>query len=85
MSSASMCLLETMSFHAQGGLSGVVPQFKDGLVDIQTKNAGYGGNANKNAGRNITQGFNTGNSSDENNQIIQRVPRTDSTPGKANV
>ncbi|GKE57839.1 hypothetical protein Tco_1497024 [Tanacetum coccineum] len=45
----------------------------------------YGGNANKNAGRNITQGFNTGNASDENNQIIQRVPRTDSTPGKANV
>ncbi|GJY33881.1 hypothetical protein Tco_0418350 [Tanacetum coccineum] len=29
--------------------------------DIQTKNAGYGGNVNKNAGRNITQGFNTGN------------------------
>ncbi|GJS02684.1 retrovirus-related pol polyprotein from transposon TNT 1-94 [Tanacetum coccineum] len=30
----------------------------DGLVDIQTKNAGYGGKANNNVGRNITQGFN---------------------------
>ncbi|GJT80051.1 retrovirus-related pol polyprotein from transposon TNT 1-94 [Tanacetum coccineum] len=54
-------------------------------VDIQTKNAGYGGNANKNAGRNRTQGFNTGNASDERNQIIQRVPRTESTLSKANV
>nr|GEV04270.1 copia protein [Tanacetum cinerariifolium] len=34
---------------------------QDGRVDIQTKNAGYGGNANENAGRNITQGFNTEN------------------------
>ncbi|GJX26650.1 retrovirus-related pol polyprotein from transposon TNT 1-94 [Tanacetum coccineum] len=34
---------------------------RDGLVDIQTKNAGYSGNANKNAGRNKTQGFNIGN------------------------
>ncbi|GJS94750.1 hypothetical protein Tco_0801718 [Tanacetum coccineum] len=34
---------------------------QDGRVDIQTKNAGYGGNANKNTGRNRTQGFNTGN------------------------
>ncbi|GJX59725.1 retrovirus-related pol polyprotein from transposon TNT 1-94 [Tanacetum coccineum] len=32
-----------------------------------------------------TEGFNTGNASDESNQIIQRVPRTESTPGKANV
>ncbi|GKC68784.1 retrovirus-related pol polyprotein from transposon TNT 1-94 [Tanacetum coccineum] len=55
---------------------------QDGRVDIQTKNAGYGGNANKNVGRNRTQGFNAG---DESNQIIQRVPRTESTPGKANV
>ncbi|GKD63102.1 retrovirus-related pol polyprotein from transposon TNT 1-94, partial [Tanacetum coccineum] len=54
----------------------------DGRVDIQTKNAGYGGNANKNAGRNKTQGF---NACDESNQIIQRVPRTESTLGKANV
>ncbi|GJW96072.1 hypothetical protein Tco_0177880 [Tanacetum coccineum] len=34
---------------------------QDGRVDIQTKNASYGGNANKNAGRNRTQGFNAGN------------------------
>ncbi|GKF20932.1 retrovirus-related pol polyprotein from transposon TNT 1-94, partial [Tanacetum coccineum] len=54
----------------------------DGQVDIQTKNVGCGGNANKNAGRNRTQGFNAG---DESNQIIQRVPRTESTLGKANV
>ncbi|GKB39166.1 retrovirus-related pol polyprotein from transposon TNT 1-94 [Tanacetum coccineum] len=47
-----------------------------------TKNAGYGGNANKNVGRNKTQGF---NASDESNQIIQRVPRSESTLGKANV
>ncbi|GJZ39672.1 integrase, catalytic region, zinc finger, CCHC-type containing protein [Tanacetum coccineum] len=58
---------------------------QDGRVDIQTKNAGYGGNANKNVGRNKTQGFNTGNTGDESNQIIQRVPRTESTSGKANV
>ncbi|GJS03774.1 retrovirus-related pol polyprotein from transposon TNT 1-94 [Tanacetum coccineum] len=58
---------------------------QDGRVDIQTKNAGYGGNANKNAGRNKTQGFNAGNAGDESNQIIQRVPRTESIPGKANV
>nr|GFA83777.1 hypothetical protein [Tanacetum cinerariifolium] len=35
--------------------------------------------------RNITQGFNTGNAGDESNQIIQRVPRTESTLGKANI
>ncbi|GJR24041.1 retrovirus-related pol polyprotein from transposon TNT 1-94 [Tanacetum coccineum] len=29
--------------------------------------------------------FNAGNGSDESNQIVQRVPRTDSTPNKANV
>ncbi|GKA65443.1 putative ribonuclease H-like domain-containing protein [Tanacetum coccineum] len=45
----------------------------------------YGGNANKNAGRNRNQLFNAGNGSDESNQIVQRVPRTDSTPRKANV
>ncbi|GJS68856.1 retrovirus-related pol polyprotein from transposon TNT 1-94 [Tanacetum coccineum] len=55
---------------------------QDGRVDIQTKNASYGGNANKNVGRNRTQGFNAG---DESNQIIQRVPRTETTPSKANV
>nr|GEZ73873.1 hypothetical protein [Tanacetum cinerariifolium]GEZ73909.1 hypothetical protein [Tanacetum cinerariifolium] len=58
---------------------------QDGRVDIQTKNACYGENANKNAGRNITQGFNTGNADDESNQIIQRILRTESTSGKANV
>ncbi|GJU53331.1 hypothetical protein Tco_1227045 [Tanacetum coccineum] len=55
---------------------------QDGRVDIQTKNAGYGENANKNVGRNRTHGFNAG---DENNQIIQRAPRIESTLGKANV
>ncbi|GJW89985.1 retrovirus-related pol polyprotein from transposon TNT 1-94 [Tanacetum coccineum] len=45
----------------------------------------YGGNANKNKGRNRNQLFNAGNRSDESNQIVQRVPRTDSTLRKANV
>ncbi|GJX11934.1 hypothetical protein Tco_0201793 [Tanacetum coccineum] len=37
---------------------------QDDRVDIQTKNAGYGGNANKNAGRqNRNQVFNAGNES----------------------
>ncbi|GJT25844.1 hypothetical protein Tco_0895781 [Tanacetum coccineum] len=59
---------------------------QDGRVDIQTKNAGYGGNGNRNAGRqNRNQAFNAGNGNDDNNQIVQRVPRTESTPGKANV
>ncbi|GJR55894.1 retrovirus-related pol polyprotein from transposon TNT 1-94 [Tanacetum coccineum] len=58
---------------------------QDGRVDIQTKNAGYGGNANKNAGRNRNQIFHSRNGSDESNQIIQRVPQTDSTPSKVNV
>ncbi|GJZ39152.1 reverse transcriptase domain-containing protein, partial [Tanacetum coccineum] len=59
---------------------------QDGRVDIQTKNAGYGGNANKNVGRqNRNQVFNAGNGSDESNRIVQRVPRTDSTSGKENV
>ncbi|GKB26674.1 retrovirus-related pol polyprotein from transposon TNT 1-94 [Tanacetum coccineum] len=58
---------------------------QDGLVDIQTKNAGYGGIANKNMGRNRNQMFNAGNESNESNHIVQRIPRTDSTPSKANV
>nr|GEU68089.1 integrase, catalytic region, zinc finger, CCHC-type, peptidase aspartic, catalytic [Tanacetum cinerariifolium] len=59
---------------------------QDIRVDIQTKNAGYGGNANKNAWRqNRNQVFNAGNGSDESNQIVQRVSRTDSTLGKAYV
>ncbi|GJZ41525.1 hypothetical protein Tco_0588411, partial [Tanacetum coccineum] len=58
---------------------------QDGRVDIQTKNAGYGGAANKNMGRNRNQMFNAGNASDESNQIVQSIPRTDSTTSKANV
>nr|GEU35935.1 hypothetical protein [Tanacetum cinerariifolium] len=58
----------------------------DGRVDIQTKNTGYGGNGNRNAGRkNINQAFNAENGNDDSNQIVQRVPQTESTLGKANV
>ncbi|GJZ85838.1 hypothetical protein Tco_0651177 [Tanacetum coccineum] len=47
---------------------------QDGRVDIQTKNAGYGGNANKNAWRqNKNQVLNAGNENDESNHIVQRV------------
>ncbi|GKD28726.1 hypothetical protein Tco_1239504, partial [Tanacetum coccineum] len=35
-------------------------------------------------GRNRNQLFNAGNASAESNQIVQRVPQTDSTPNKAN-
>ncbi|GKD74190.1 retrovirus-related pol polyprotein from transposon TNT 1-94 [Tanacetum coccineum] len=73
------------SSHSHANSSYSPQPYYDGRVDIQTKNAGYGGIVNKNAGRNRTQGFNTGNASDESNQIIQCVPRTKSTPGKANV
>ncbi|GJT72468.1 retrovirus-related pol polyprotein from transposon TNT 1-94 [Tanacetum coccineum] len=46
----------------------------------------YGRNANKNAGRNKSQWFNIGNASDESKSgYIQLVPRTESTPCKANV
>ncbi|GJY28106.1 hypothetical protein Tco_0403873 [Tanacetum coccineum] len=48
------------------------------IFTTEAQNAGYGGNANKNAGRNINQG-------DESNQIIQRVSLTEPTSGKANV
>ncbi|GKC27823.1 retrovirus-related pol polyprotein from transposon TNT 1-94 [Tanacetum coccineum] len=59
---------------------------QDGRVDIQTKNVGYGGNDNKNAGRQSrNQAFKAGNGNDDNNQFIQRVPQTESTPRKANV
>nr|GEV02046.1 hypothetical protein [Tanacetum cinerariifolium] len=59
---------------------------QDGRVVIQTKNASYGGNGNKNAGRQSkNQAFNAKNGNDDSNQIIQRVPRTESTPRKANV
>ncbi|GJW75929.1 hypothetical protein Tco_0135299 [Tanacetum coccineum] len=70
------------SSHSHANSSYTTQPYYDGRVDIQTKNASYGGNANKNAGRNRTQGFNAG---DESNQIIQRVSRTESTPGKVNV
>ncbi|GKE08587.1 hypothetical protein Tco_1412138 [Tanacetum coccineum] len=44
---------------------------QDNRVDIQTKNAGYGGNGNKNAGRQSrNQAFNAGNGNDDNHQII---------------
>ncbi|GJZ72230.1 hypothetical protein Tco_0636081 [Tanacetum coccineum] len=48
---------------------------QDGLVDIQTQNAGYGGNGNRNAGRqNRNQAFNAGTEkNDETNQIKPRV------------
>ncbi|GKF36802.1 hypothetical protein Tco_0113560 [Tanacetum coccineum] len=59
---------------------------QDGRVDIQTKNTCYGGNGNRYAGRqNMNQAFNAGNGNDDNNQIVQRVPRTESTPRKADV
>ncbi|GJY73652.1 hypothetical protein Tco_0478083 [Tanacetum coccineum] len=44
---------------------------QDGQADIQTKNAGYGVNGNKNAGRKSrNQAFHAGNGNDDNNQII---------------
>ncbi|GJR00464.1 retrovirus-related pol polyprotein from transposon TNT 1-94 [Tanacetum coccineum] len=56
----------------------------DGRVDI--KNARYGGNGTKNAGKQCrNQVFNSGNGNHDNNQIIQRVLRTDSILGKSNV
>ncbi|GKB38445.1 hypothetical protein Tco_0883387 [Tanacetum coccineum] len=59
---------------------------QDGRVDTQTKNASYGGNGNRNAGRqNRNQAFNAGTRNDESNQIVQRVPQTKSNLGKANV
>ncbi|GJX09691.1 hypothetical protein Tco_0199550 [Tanacetum coccineum] len=46
---------------------------QDGRVDIQTKNAGYGENGNRNTGRqNRNQVFNAGNGNDDSNQIVQR-------------
>ncbi|GJX02414.1 retrovirus-related pol polyprotein from transposon TNT 1-94 [Tanacetum coccineum] len=56
-----------------------------GRVDIQINDAGYGGNSNRNAGRqNNNQAFNVGTGNDESNQIVHCVPRTESTLGKAN-
>ncbi|GKC31596.1 hypothetical protein Tco_1038890, partial [Tanacetum coccineum] len=43
---------------------------QDGRVDIQTKNGGYGGNGNRNTGRqNRNQAFNVGNVNDENETL----------------
>nr|GEV37627.1 hypothetical protein [Tanacetum cinerariifolium] len=59
---------------------------QDGRVDIQTKNAGYGVNGNRNVGRqNKNKAFNVGNRNDDSNQIVQRVLQIDLTPRKANV
>ncbi|GJS51563.1 retrovirus-related pol polyprotein from transposon TNT 1-94 [Tanacetum coccineum] len=61
---------------------------QDDRVDIQTKNAGYGGNGNMNGRQNRNQAFNSGNRlthNDESNQIVQRVPRTEPNLGKENV
>ncbi|GKD18979.1 retrovirus-related pol polyprotein from transposon TNT 1-94 [Tanacetum coccineum] len=62
---------------------------QDGRVDIQTKNVGYGRNGNRSAERqNRNQAFNAGNrltQNDESNQIVHRVPQTESNPGKTNV
>ncbi|GJV61938.1 retrovirus-related pol polyprotein from transposon TNT 1-94 [Tanacetum coccineum] len=47
---------------------------------------GYGGNGNRNAGRqNRNQAFNVGNGNDDSIQIVQRVPRTKSNSRKENV
>ncbi|GKC68264.1 retrovirus-related pol polyprotein from transposon TNT 1-94 [Tanacetum coccineum] len=47
---------------------------QDGRVDMQTKNAGYGGNGNRNSGtQNRNQAFNAGNRNDDRNQIKPRV------------
>ncbi|GJU58267.1 hypothetical protein Tco_1236033 [Tanacetum coccineum] len=44
---------------------------QDGRVDIQTKNASYGGNGNRNAGRqNMNQAFNVGTQNDKSNKIV---------------
>ncbi|GKE31758.1 hypothetical protein Tco_1451080 [Tanacetum coccineum] len=59
----------------QGKLQGDSQEDKrttDGRVDIQTKNAGYGGNNNRVAERqNRNQAFNAGTGNDESNQIVQ--------------
>ncbi|GJY80216.1 retrovirus-related pol polyprotein from transposon TNT 1-94 [Tanacetum coccineum] len=48
---------------------------QDGRVDIQTRNAGR---------QNRNQAFNVGNENEKSNQVVQRVPRTESNLGKAN-
>ncbi|GJT91764.1 hypothetical protein Tco_1080609 [Tanacetum coccineum] len=52
----------------QRELQGDSQEDKDSRVDIQTKNAGYGGNGNRNVGRqNRNQAFNAGNVDDNAN------------------
>ncbi|GJS92860.1 hypothetical protein Tco_0799828 [Tanacetum coccineum] len=63
---------------------------QDGRVDIQSKNVGYAGNGNRNAGRtNRNQEANAGNGLvqkiEEYDQNVQRVPITESIPGKTNM
>nr|GEY33733.1 hypothetical protein [Tanacetum cinerariifolium]GEY37720.1 hypothetical protein [Tanacetum cinerariifolium] len=59
---------------------------KDGRLDIQTKNSGYGGNGNKNAGRqNRNQIFNARNGNDESNQMVQCILQTDLNSAKASI
>ncbi|GKE32265.1 retrovirus-related pol polyprotein from transposon TNT 1-94, partial [Tanacetum coccineum] len=63
---------------------------QDGIVDIQTKNVGYGGNGNRNVRRqNRNQAANAGNGQvqqiNESNQMVQRVPRTESNLRRENV
>ncbi|GKF69967.1 integrase, catalytic region, zinc finger, CCHC-type containing protein, partial [Tanacetum coccineum] len=63
---------------------------QDGRVDIQSKNVGYAGNGNMNAGRtNKNQATNVRNvlvqKIKEYEQNVQRIPRTESTLGKTNV
>ncbi|GJV10918.1 hypothetical protein Tco_1352459 [Tanacetum coccineum] len=60
---------------------------QDGCVDIQNNIIGYAGNGNKNVGRtNRNQATNAGNglvqNIEEYDQNVQRVQRTESTPGK---
>ncbi|GKC22324.1 retrovirus-related pol polyprotein from transposon TNT 1-94 [Tanacetum coccineum] len=63
---------------------------QDGHVDIQSKNVGYAGNDNRNAGkknRNLTTNAGNGlvQNIEEYDQYVQRIPRTESTLGKTNI
>ncbi|GJV07408.1 hypothetical protein Tco_1345064 [Tanacetum coccineum] len=58
---------------------------QDGRVDIQTKNAGYDGNGNRNAGRqNRNQAFNAGNRNDKIFIMARIQPADDNTVTKPN-
>ncbi|GJT94140.1 hypothetical protein Tco_1082985 [Tanacetum coccineum] len=63
---------------------------QDGRMDIQSKNVGYAKNGSRNARRtNRIQATNAGDGfiqkTDENEEIVQRIPRTMSTQGKTNM